>query len=189
MTLIALIRSVLLSILFQALSVAAKYPNTPRRRGVSKSAAFGRREEAGAAAADEEEKPLTAQQQDRIYRNATNAIYVMGSLGLMLVIYLVLAYITRQSSNGNNDGPGQEKRVSLQEVEEIVRLAQGGKPLYNPDGTLKNVIPHDWTPRQIQDIARKYEEAAEERKEEEEENQRIASAGVRRYSPLFKQSH
>ncbi|KAJ3018408.1 UNVERIFIED_CONTAM: hypothetical protein HDU68_011160 [Siphonaria sp. JEL0065] len=123
-----------------------------------------------------EEAPPTAAQQVKIDRNGVNAFIVIASLLLTLAIAM---FANKPYKGDQRIRKKTNTTLSIQELDEVIKLAHAGAPSYNKDGTLKDIIGEKWTPQQTMLLEREVEQ------QEEVEDEGKVNPGRRKYAALF----
>ncbi|KAJ3128390.1 hypothetical protein HK100_009202 [Physocladia obscura] len=148
-------------------------------------AAVGRRDNATAVAeSDDPSAALTDDQRAEINRNGLNASVSCRAIYVIVALVAVLAGCVFFSSidgdgDGGDDDSGTEEALALihnGEVDDILN-AHGGRPEYNPDGTLKAVIETDWRPARTVTI-KQHQNMENKEREILDENFNLAMAHV-----------
>ncbi|KAI9324221.1 hypothetical protein BDR26DRAFT_882029 [Obelidium mucronatum] len=134
------------------------------------------------SAAGEPAAALTEAQLKRIESNGTNGTLAVLSLLLALLLAVFVVHGKDSESGNTHTNVRKSKNLSVEELEAVVKLAHAGKPEYNKDGTLRNVVGESWTPAQTMAYERQVEEVEQEIEEEG------VSKGRRKYAALFMSS-
>ncbi|KAJ3116676.1 hypothetical protein HK100_000999 [Physocladia obscura] len=147
--------------------------------------AVGRRDNAtDLANSDDPSAALTDEQRDEINRNGLNASHVTQAIYVIAALVAVLAGCVFFSSV-DDDGDGDEDDSNTEEALALIREgevdnilnAHGGRPDYNPDGTLKAVIETDWKPARTITI-KQHQNMEDKEREILDENFNLAMAHV-----------